>query len=165
MSRFLRIALLLSIGILAVGEPLSQAAGLRPFKATINANWDNIYFALPVELGGLGQASFAGGGQVSHLGRSTQTGTLSLGFPNEQGLFPGFGTVTTRAANGDLLVFDYEGILSPATGEGIGTFTFTGGTGRFANATGSGTFAAIIDTSIVTGNQPMTVVLNGNINY
>jgi hypothetical protein len=35
--------------------------------------------------------------------------------------------------------------LNAATGEGTGTFTFTGGTGRFADATGGGTFDALID--------------------
>ena len=55
-------------------------------------------------------------------------------------------------------------MLFAATGEGIGTFTFSGGTGRFATATGEGNFYALIDLSI-SADQPMTVVLDGTISY
>ena len=72
--------------------------------------------------------------------------------------------MTITAANGDQLTFDYEGFLYALTGEGIGTFTFSGGTGRFAHAAGGGTFYALIDTSLP-DHQPMTVVLDGTIDY
>jgi hypothetical protein len=55
-------------------------------------------------------------------------------------------------------------LLFAATGEGTGTFTLSGGTGRFADATGQGTFSALIDTSRPV-SQPMNVVLNGRLNY
>ena len=64
----------------------------------------------------------------------------------------------------DSVSFDYEGLLNAVTGEGSGTFTFTGGTGRFAGATGGGTFDALIDLSFAT-EQPMTVTLDGTISY
>ena len=48
------------------------------------------------------------------------------------------------AANGDELRWAYEGIGSLPDAQGIseltGTFVITGGTGRFTDATGSGTF-------------------------
>jgi hypothetical protein len=79
-------------------------------------------------------------------------------------MFPGFGSVTIVAANGDSVSFDYVGVLDALTGEGTGSFTFTTGTGRFADVSGQGTFDALIDLSFPTG-QPMTVTLEGNISY
>jgi hypothetical protein len=80
------------------------------------------------------------------------------------GIAPGNGSVTITAANGDTLSFDYIGELNAITGEGLGTFIFTGGTGRFTGATGNGTFRALINVNLA-ANQPMTVVLNGRIRY
>jgi hypothetical protein len=77
---------------------------------------------------------------------------------------PGIGIVTMTAANGDQLSFDYEGTLFAATGESIGTYTFTGGTGRFADATGGGAFYALIDLT-APQNQTMSVILDGEIDY
>jgi hypothetical protein len=130
-----------------------------PFHGKVTATWDNIFdglFAPP--------ANFEGGGPVTHMGNTTQFGTLFLGPPDANLMAPGFGSVTIVAANGDSVRFDYQGILNAATGEGTGTFTFTGGTGRFANASGQGTFDALIDLSLPSG-QPMTVTLDGTISY
>ena len=98
------------------------------------------------------------------MGNTKQKGTLVLEAPIAPGLFPGSGSVTITAANGDKVSFDYVGLLDALTGEGFGTFTFTGGTGRFAGATGGGTFNALIDLSVPT-DQPMNVVLEGTISY
>ncbi len=136
------------------------AAESRPFHGRVEATWDDIFDAF-----GPGGATFEGGGPVTHMGKTTQTGILFLSpVPNADGLFPGDGSVTITAANGDKLTFDYEGLLDPITGEGTGTFTFTGGTGRFAGATGGGTFDASIDLSLP-DDQPMSVTLDGKINY
>lgn len=96
----------------------------------------------------------------------TQTGTLFLDpTPDADGLLPGTGSVTLTAANGDELRFDYVGRLDPATGRGTGTFTLTGGTGRFAGATGSGSFAALLDLTGGFGDVPMTVTIDGAVRY
>ena len=147
--------------LLVVGVGASPAvAKERPFHGRVEATWDNVFDGF--EPGG---ATFVGGGPVTHMGKTKQTGILFLSpIPNDNGLYPGYGSVTITAANGDKLKFEYEGLLNPITGEGTGTFTFTGGTGRFANATGSGTFDASIDVSLP-DDQPMTVILNGKINY
>ena len=135
----------------SAGKPL-------PFRGRVTATWDNVFnglFAPP--------ANFTGFGPVTHLGNTKQKGTLTLR-PSPTGIFPGFGSVTITAANGDLLSFDYVGSLNAGTGKGTGTFTFTGGTGRFRGATGGGTFVALIDVTVPAG-QSMTVVLDGKIKY
>ena len=131
----------------------------RPFKGFVTATWDNVFLALVAP-----PAHFTGGGPVTHMGNTTQTGTLGLHAPGASGIVPGDGSVTITAANGDQLTFDYEGLLDANTGVGMGTFTFTGGTGRFTHATGAGTFFALIDVSLP-DHQPMTVVLDGRIRY
>jgi hypothetical protein len=160
-TKVCRVFLLSSVVCLVLAAGLSPAAAKppRPFHGRVTAVWDNIFdglFAPP--------ANFEGGGPVTHMGNTTQTGTLYLEPLDENGLFPGYGSVTIVAANGDAVSFDYEGELNGVTGEGIGTFTFTGGTGRFAGATGQGTFDALIDLSMH-ANQPMTVTLDGTISY
>jgi hypothetical protein len=137
----------------------TPASAPRPFQGRVTAAWDNIFLALVAP-----PAHFVGGGPVTHMGMTTQAGTLVLEAPISLGVFPGHGSVTITAANGDTVSFDYEGLLFANTGEGVGTFTFTGGTGRFAHASGSGTFDAHIDLSLP-DHQPMTVVLDGKISF
>ena len=155
-SRLLVLALCLPV---LTGMSRAVAGSPRPFHSRVVAVWDNVFAALTPQ-----GANFTGIGQTTHMGRGAQAGTLFL-FPEfGNPLIPGIGAVTITAANGDSVSFDYVGTLNPFTGEGIGTFLFTGGTGRFAGATGSGTFHALIDASVPV-NQPMTVVLDGQIIY
>jgi hypothetical protein len=165
MIHSLRIAgLLIVAGLIAATSP-ALGEHSRPFRSRVTATWDNVYAALPPELGGAGLAHFSGGGPTTHMGKTTQQGTLSLGLPVAPDVFPGSGTVTITGANGDSVSFDYVGFLNAGTGEGTGSFTFTGGTGRFADVTGGGTFVAAIDLANVAGGQAMTVVLDGTIDY
>lgn len=149
-------ALMLSGGRVEAGRGNGKE---RPWKASVSATWDNVFnglFAPP--------ATFAGGGTSSHLGRIHQQGALILQPTPDPDVFAGHGVVTFTAANGDELTFQYEGLLYAATGRGVGTLVFTGGTGRFADASGTGRFEARIDTSVPT-NQPMTVELQGRLSY
>lgn len=54
-----------------------------------------------------------------------------------------------------------SGDLDVTTGTGTGDFEFTGGTGRFANATGH--TSAVVEQNFVTGAYEITLV--GNIDY
>jgi hypothetical protein len=158
-------ALSLLVTSVAITAP-ATADSPRPFKARVTARWDNVFAALPRTpiFGGAGLAHFAGNGQVTHLGKAEQAGSLTLEEPVGPGVFPGCGSVAMTTPDGDTLTFDFFGYLYAATGEGVGKFKFTGGTGRFANASGSGTFYALIDLSEPVA-QDMTVILDGQIRY
>jgi hypothetical protein len=77
-------------------------------------------------------------GEATHLGRFTGIETVVLDLAD--GTFAG--TRVFVAANGDRLYADVAGgFTSPTTAEG--TFTFTGGTGRFRDATGGADFEVV----------------------
>jgi hypothetical protein len=81
-------------------------------------------------------------GQATHLGRFTRTETLLVDQSN--GTFTG--TLVFTAANGDQLNADVEGHFTSPTGESAeGTYLFTGGTGRFQNASGQAAFEVTPD--------------------
>lgn len=83
------------------------------------------------------QISVNGIGLARYMGQTTATTTNQ--FVN---VLTGEATATydLRAANGDVLTVDLDAIATvTATGATYqGTYTVTGGTGRFCNATGSG---------------------------
>jgi hypothetical protein len=128
--------------------PLLTALAL----SVITANASEI---LPFRLGDEGTITFtspstaitAGTGNATHLGRITSEGNLTIVgeascVDNEVG-FSVEMQDTFTAANGDILTTAITMQLCPiAPGiyHGVGTYIVTGGTGRFANATGSGVF-------------------------
>ena len=75
-------------------------------------------------------------GTATHLGRFTREEHLFL---NPDGSFTG--TIVFTAANGDELWVDVEGAFTSQT-TAEGTYTFTGGTGLFQDATGEAAFEA-----------------------
>lgn len=157
MVRYLRL-LALALLLAAPGPAAGPGPGPRPFHGRVDATWDNVLLALAAP-----PAHFQGGGPVTHMGKTAQAGTLTLDY-DPSGVFPGVGSVTITAADGDTLTFDYSGLLDSTTGFGVGDFKFTGGTGRFRRARGTGTFHAVIDLSVPAG-QAMAVVLDGTIEY
>ena len=122
----------LSLVLLALGRPsLLQADGggsNRPFKGLAAGAITGITPSGAVVI----QAT----GTATHLGDFTRTEYVFFG--------PGgaiSGTVVFTAANGDRLWADFSGgFISPTTAEG--TYTFTGGTGRFRDASGTADFEA-----------------------
>ena len=100
-----------------------------------------------------------GEGNASHLGRFTTVGIITLNLATATGA----GTVTYTAANGDVLSGTATG--QAVVGGGFATVTetvtITGGTGRFAGATGTFTVVRRIvqATGVSTGTLDGTITL------
>jgi hypothetical protein len=85
-------------------------------------------------------------GVSSHLGKFTRTDWLVVNFATGEL----FGTKTFTAANGDQLDVYTEGEFDPTAVPSLenpleitGTYEFTGGTGRFEDATGNANFRVL----------------------
>jgi hypothetical protein len=149
-----------AIAILTLVAPSVRAESDVPFKGTFAGT-----FAIdPATL----QLQFAGGGPASHLGASAIVGASQL-MPSGPGCFEIVtDTVTLTADNGDQLVLTNSGQdCFDETGRiiGMAAFTVTGGTGRFAGATGTGT-TEVVATPNETGLAGTFVLtLSGRISY
>lgn len=143
-----RNTLFVLLAILLLGS-LPAAAIERPFSLT--------------GAGTLTDGIINASGRATHLGLFTETGELSLiPDPNNPTLILASGPVTFTAANGDALEGRLEdGVLDVTTGIATGVFRFSGGTGRFAGASGTGDFVVI--QNLVTGAFEVTAV--GTLDY
>jgi hypothetical protein len=88
---------------------------------------------------------------VEATGNATQLGQFSLDIPHKVNRANGtaLGSYEFTAANGDMLFADFTGQATPTETPGVlyieETATITGGTGRFAGATGSFTVERLFD--------------------
>lgn len=119
-------------------------------------------------------ATTEGTARLSHLGRSTLslTFTITLTGPST---FSVAGTATITAANGDQLFTNFTGSGEATGAFGVGqtsettaVHTVTGGTGRFADA--SGTLTATVSSEIVslvgaTATASQSFKVRGKISY
>ena len=110
--------------------------------------------------------TFAGAGILSHLGNSTSLIRPAVTYLSN-GVHVEIECAEFTAANGDKLycyTHPYDIIATPAAGASIGTVQvdFTGGTGRFANATGG--FTGTVTVPFTPGSASLTGI-NGTINY
>jgi hypothetical protein len=124
---FLRIApALLALGVLGPALPATADETL-PFRGAANEVVIDVTPLAPDLL----QLTLSVTGNATHLGRFTGIEVVVLNTAD--------GTLSGKrvfvAANGDLLYADVAGAFTSAT-TAEGTFTFTGGTGRFENASG-----------------------------
>ena len=158
MKRSLFIKSLALTFTLLVGS-LAVTATERPFSL----NGTGIAIPIVDGNGNVVGAEPTGSGNATHLGRFTNTGHVDFtpDASNPTILHPAGGGVFT-AANGDKLNFVIvSGALDLTTGIGTGDFAFTGGTGRFANATGH--TSGVIQQNVITGAYELTLV--GTIDY
>jgi hypothetical protein len=109
---------------------VSATAAETPFKGKVNA----------VETGTIvGPTRFLvrdGGGTATHLGKYTEHITMQINLPTRHSM----GAATFTAANGDTLTATVEGQATPASPGMLSiveVYSITGGTGRFADASGS----------------------------
>lgn len=104
-----------------------------------------------------------GSGNGTHLGFFTTLGKVFFSpHPTDPTQIIPSGEAILTAADGDKLVFVVaDGSQSLVTGIGTGHFSFTGGTGRFANATG--TISYVVEQNFATGAYTITAV--GSIDY
>jgi hypothetical protein len=150
---------------------LSLLTALAFSAITANASQN-----LPFRVGDEGTITFTspstakttGTGHATHLGRIRSDGNLTIvaevTCPDNEVGFSVEMQDTFTAANGDKLTTAITMQLCPIAPRiyhSVGTYVVTGGTGRFANATGSGVFDG-------TGNfNTGTIIcaLNGTISY
>lgn len=167
-------ALLTASALLACAAPATAADKVAyvPFKAGL-AITETL---APPSYDCYAQAPAGGGaalGTIAGSGLSTPAGALSIASVDcitsaSPYLVPplSFGSkqVTLKASNGDLLIAEYEGTAT-AQPDGVlvlsGTFTFTGGTGKYAGVKGSGKLDGVEDISTTPAKG--FVVLSGQI--
>ena len=139
--RLIRILIAFAAAILMTAPPVATAASTTPFRSDFVAQASFAQTPVP----GVFTVTTSGAGHASHLGKITLSTTETLDFVTSAGsLVIRDGRLVMIAANGDELYWTYEGTgsLPDWAGESIltGTFVISGGTGRFSDATGSGTF-------------------------
>jgi hypothetical protein len=116
----------------------SAIAAETPFKGTVNAvETGTVVF--PTRF-----LDREGTGTATYLGRYTEHVVMQINLPTMSST----GTATFTAANGDTLSASVVGQATrtgPTTLSIVEVYTITGGTGRFADATGSFTLKSTVD--------------------
>src|SRR5215471_871882 len=138
-KRHMLVVLLIAMGTIGIGaNSASAAAGPQvPFRASFSGK---AAFTSPTS------AVFTGTGIATHLGLSTNENNITVLGPDSScpGGFVNKNVEKLTAANGDTLELkgphDVGCPTRPGVVHGTGDWTVTGGTGRFAGATGQGTF-------------------------
>lgn len=141
----------------------------RPFHGSFA-----VTFGTTLNTGG---ESYCGGPVLARTIEAHGNGSSTLGnmaFNLIKGGVPGFhGCLTLTAANGDVLEATYIGGGGAANARGFapgaGTLTFTGGTGRFKNASGNATWTSVNTVFYVAsswaGGGPATAPVQGTAYY
>jgi hypothetical protein len=148
-SRRCRASLLPLVACLPLG--LGQGTQTVPFRASFDTTFTSVLnFPFAV-------VTVAGSGQALHMGRTTaatsnQTVNVLTGAATA--------TYSLRAANGDLLTVELDAATTFSS-SGVayaGTYQITGGTGRFAGASGTGAiFGSATNTSPNSGFGTFTL--------
>lgn len=130
-------------------------AAEMPFRGTFDA------VEIPTVHPPIVNVTATGGGNATQLGKFTMTYTAEVNLVSRLG----FGSGEFIAANGDRLFVDTVGQSSPTSTPNVisivETLTITGGTGRFANATGSLTLERLKDqvSGSTSGHMDGTIVI------
>jgi hypothetical protein len=142
MNRLLsvRLAALVVAALPILGSAIPAAAGQeRPFKGHADVVILSVEPVPPFPPEFL-LLSASATGEARHLGRYSRTETLTLKIADGTVT----GSIVFTAADGHELWVDVAGgFTSPDLTTAEGTYTFTGGTGRFQNASGEAIFVAV----------------------
>jgi hypothetical protein len=142
MKRFSSAASLTLAVVVVLGLSGPVAAGEQvPFKGSLEGDVAITPLAPPFVA-----VNIEGSGKASHLGKFTVDIPHVVNRTNSTAI----GTYEFTAANGDTLSASFTGQGTPSATPGVlaivETATITGGTGRFAGATGSFTVKRLFDT-------------------
>jgi hypothetical protein len=131
-------------GLMLLGMTCSVLAGeLVPFKGSLDGEFTStgVFPLLTLEGSGTGMAT--------HLGKFTYEFPHTVDFSGVPIMPPmGLGTYTFTAANGDMVIADFTGFSTPVEPGFVFVTeeaTITGGTGRFAGASGQFTVLRLVD--------------------
>ncbi len=109
-------------------------------------------------------ANASGSGQITHEGLSTESFVGTVDFTNvdpQTGCAHDSAIGSITGASGDSVNISAVGEFCSNTGVDSGTFTVTGGTGRFVGATGGGTYSSVANFSTGTSSE----TYDGSITY
>jgi hypothetical protein len=161
----------ISLALLIVGLAPQSVLADGPSRGRRFEGSFAVAFTGTVNTGGV---SYCGGAALpraieAHGNGATSLGTFSFTLFKTSGGGLFHGCLTLTAPNGDILEATYDaGAGAPNSNnftQATGGLTFTGGTGRFKNASGSATFAAIFDAFYVgssfAGGGPANVPVQG----
>ena len=151
MKRILNVTVLTLTAFVLLGA-VSVMAIERPFAL----NGSGVASFIVDGAGNVTGANVTGSGTATHLGSWTTSGVVHYAPPDENGKIPSSGEATIIAANGDQLKIALQGLFDPVSNSDQGTFTFVGGTGRFAAATGNANFVVTVNS--LTGGFDLTMV-------
>ncbi|HLZ08616.1 MAG TPA: hypothetical protein VKT80_08520 [Chloroflexota bacterium] len=131
---------------LAAALATSAFAGSQvPFKGSFNETFI-VLSGPPVIV-----AKASGVGNVTHLGHSSESFLGTVFVTGDCNNDTAVGSIT--GANGDQVFISAAGVFCFSTGVDSGTFTITGGTGRFLGATGGGKYTSLVDFSKLTSSE------------
>lgn len=108
----------------------------------------------------VGPGEFVGSGHATHLGVYEEVGSAVFSPTSDPTVLQVDASSTYTAANGDNLRAVFTGQLNGLTGAITATVTYVGGTGRFANATGTATLSGQIQP-----DGSLSVTVKGTIDF
>ena len=158
-------SLVLALAAISPSAALAAAHGTnRPLTGTATGT-TTLTFIAP----GVADATSGFTGHLSHLGAETGQDELTI-IATSASTFAYTGTRTFVAANGDEVfsAITGSGTFTPTTAQSTEKDTITGGTGRFAGA--SGTYTDTISSVVVSATSAsqtsrVTAVAHGQIRY
>ena len=136
---------LTALGILAFAAPVRAAE--RPYVSRGTAQFVNAN-------------DFVGAGTATHLGLYDEKGSVEFSPTDDPTVLQLKAWATYTAANGDQLHAVFTGHLNGVTGVITATVMYVGGTGRFADASGT----AILSGQLFPGGS-IKVAVKGTIDY